>query len=158
MALSLALYFGSITLCSDEDIILIKLRESFRHLERCGYTSERLLPLFHAAIKKARAYDGTATTMIANTNPSSFLLKLAYHPWDPPSSFIQRLWRDEITLPSYDPALPLSEIRSSHNQMKIGLDRIIVCYRRSSNLGNLVLSYRHFAFQTGPPVSSYFED
>jgi hypothetical protein len=29
-----------------------------------------------------------------------------------------------MTHPSYDPALPLSEMRSGHNQMKIGLDRL----------------------------------
>jgi hypothetical protein len=78
------LVFRIITLCTDEDVILVKLHESFRHLKRRGYTSDRLTPLFHAAIANAHAYDGTTTTMVATTNPSPIFLKLAYHPRDPP--------------------------------------------------------------------------
>ena len=79
------------------------------------------------------------------------LFKTTYHPQDPPSYALQRIWREEMAYPSSGP--PLARIRSGHTKLPIGLDRMIVCYRRPINLGNL-LSSRHIEFRDGSSVSS----
>jgi hypothetical protein len=86
---------------------------------------------------------------------SSILLKLHFHPQDPPSSELQRAWKEELSTPAG--GLPLAQILSGHTKMAIGVDKLTVCYRRPPNLGNL-LSNRQFAFKNGSQVSSFLED
>jgi hypothetical protein len=150
LGLIYGLAFRIITLCSDEADVLTKLRASFRHLIRRGYTSDILKPLFHRAIANARQYDGASPRQRA-VDHRSILFKTAYHPQDPPSYALQRIWREEMSHPPSAP--PLAQTISGHTKRPIGVERMIVCYRRPLNLGNL-LSSRKFTFKNGPSVSS----
>jgi hypothetical protein len=107
-------------------------------------------PLFHQAIANARQYDGSSSNGRTMDN-SSILLKLRYHPQDPPLYALQRIWREEMAHPPS--VLSLAQTPSGHTKRPIGVDRMIVCYRRPLNLGNL-LSSRNFTFKNGPSISS----
>jgi hypothetical protein len=147
------LVFRIVTLCSHDDDVLAKLRLSFQHLRRRGYAASKILPIYHDAIKRAKDYIGSNTD--TKMDRSSILLKLHFHPQDPPSSELQRAWKEELSTPVG--GLPLAQILSGHTKMAIGVDKLTVCYRRPPNLGNL-LSNRQFAFKNGSQVSSFLED
>ena len=68
------------------------------------------------------------------SNKCKLFLHVPYHPHDPPSSVIQKLFRDHVLFP--DGEAPLYEIRN-HLDEKIEKDGLITCYHRHPNLGNL---------------------
>ena len=74
-----------------------------------------------------------------------------FHPNDPPSSVIQQIFRREMLYILSKPSLP--ELRN-HKSAPIGIKRLIVCYHRTPNLGNL-LSPRLMRDNNGPLVSSF---
>jgi hypothetical protein len=148
------LVFRTITLCSHDDDVLAKLRLSFQHLHRRGYAASKILPIYHDAIKRAKDYIGSNAD--TKMDRSTILLKLHFHPRDPPSSELQRAWKEELSTPAGGP--PLAQLLSGHTKMAIGVHKLTVCYRRPPpNLGNL-LSNRKFAFKNGSQVSSFLED
>jgi hypothetical protein len=83
----------------------------------------------------------------------SILFKIGYHPQDPPIICPPRriCWREEMAHPPS--ALPLAQTPSGHTKRPIGVDRMIVCYCRPLNLGNLLL-LRNFTFKNSSSVSS----
>ena len=152
------LIFGHIrrifTLCTDEADRYTRTREMFKHLLARGYTGKALEPLFRGAIAKVTAAAPAAATPAATlTNAAPVFFHLRYHPQDPPSPAIQKLWRDLVSQPPY--GMPLSRVQN-HQGTRVGLDRLIVAYSRPLNLGNL-LSYRKLDTGSGPPVSSYLD-
>jgi hypothetical protein len=62
------------------------------------------------------------------------ILHLPYNPGDPPSSAVQRLFRSEMLEPP-PPAPTLPELRTLSGK-RIGLNRLIIAYHRSRNIGN----------------------
>jgi hypothetical protein len=77
---------------------------------------------------------------------------LDYHPQDPPASFIQNAFYDQIYFQHGLPDLP--DLTRPFTNDKIGINRLIVCYHRFPNLGNM-LSPRVLKAETGPLVSTY---
>ena len=140
------------TLCTDSTDIEQKTRQFFRRLRARGYQSDKLLPLFRKAIARFADSGETQQFSPSATDPTQqIFFHVRYHPNDPPSRELQRTWRETIAKPAY--TRPFAAVRN-HAGQPINIDRMIVCYSRPSNLGNL-LSYRKIDTANGPPVSSY---
>jgi len=139
----------SFSLCSDRSDAVLFLRKLFSHLRQRGYSSAKLNPLFSKAICNYRQRDSSSSS----TSSEHWLFKLTYHPQNPSSQSIQRAWTQTVAEPPL--SKPLAQI--DLNYKPLGHRRLIVCYRRPANLGNL-LSYRKILPTSGRPVSSFCEE
>ena len=117
-----------------------------------------LLPLFEKAAKNAEAFLKKSDEDRAREKRKKIeekgkriFIHLKYHPNDPPSSVIQKIFRDCILLPQGEE--PLHELKNQQGR-KIPLERLIVCYSNHPNLGKL-LSYRKICKRPGLKVSSF---
>ena len=147
--------FRIFTLCSDRADQTSATRAFFRHLQLRGYSADKIRPLFKAAIRRALHYTGPCNKRFkASQMARSVLFHLRFHPLNPPSSELQRLWNRYICRPPM-PQRPLWKFRN-YRFKKIEVDRMIVAYSRPPNLSNL-LSYRRLRDDSGPPASSFFD-
>jgi hypothetical protein len=78
-------------------------------------------------------------------------LHIPYHPQNPSSGLIQRLWRDLIYSP---PGKKTLNQLKNHFRHRVPVKRLIVAYRCNLNLANLN-SYRKLSSRTGLKVSSF---
>jgi hypothetical protein len=76
---------------------------------------------------------------------------LQYHPNDPNSKVIQRVWREQVMEPAGQ--RPLNQLTNYDNN-KIPIDQLTIAYSRPPNLGNM-FSTRKFHKRRGPKVSSF---
>ena len=60
-------------------------------------------------------------------------LHLQYHPYDPQSRELQRIWQEEILEPAGATKLPEMENNEGH---KVGINKLVVAYSRPLNLKN----------------------
>ena len=139
--------------------------EFFRQLQRRRYAPEKIRPLFDRAVSRLTARlrrppvvvaAAAAAAAAAAFRPSNdirrcMLFHLQYHPQNPPSHDIQRLWKSLVAEPPN--SMPLVNIRN-YCGVRIDVERKIMAYNRPPNLGNL-LSYRRLKDNAGPPVSSF---
>ena len=137
--------FRIYTLCTDPKDMIHRTRAFFNHLQRRGWKRDVLLPLFHKGIPKAQQYTGLSTNREHDT--TAIFLHLPFHPQNPSSSVIQKLWKG-----SFNSQPTVLCDCTNRKGRKNGVKRVIVCYHRPHNLGNL-LSYR--TLPDGPPVSSF---
>ena len=142
------------TLCSEQSDKNKKTLNFFFQLQRRGWSPSTLRPIFKKAIRRAISYTGPKTAYAKNKQSKrSVLFHLRYHPQNPSSSMLQHLWNKHICNPPW-PKKPLW-IHRNYRFKKIEVDRMVVCYNRPLNLGNL-LSYRVLKDSTtGPPASSF---
>ena len=136
------------TLCTSDDDKKLRIQKFLRHLQFCGYDRQSILPILYSAIEKAKNYEGPPAKE-TTLDPTTLFFKLEYHPNDPSSADFQRVWRNKLSTPAH------SRLLAKTNN--VGIDQMIVCYRRPPNLGNILLSKRKFGFKNGPPVSSFFD-
>ena len=61
-------------------------------------------PLFLKAIARAQRYSGP--TNRATNDENTVILRLPFHPNDPPTYKIQQVWRNTIPSPNYHMPLP----------------------------------------------------
>ena len=144
------------TLCTDPADQKQKTVCFFRHLQRRGFQPRLLHPLFQRALHRANNRPENPTDKPAQLRKKmrkSILFHMRYHPSNPPSREIQKLWSQHVDRPPY--CRPLAEIKNSQGH-KINIDRLIVAYNRPLNLGNL-LSYRKLYSDIGPPASSFMD-
>lgn len=143
------------TLCSNEADARAKTQQLYLRLKARGWNADTLRPLFAKATARAKAYEGPRRHAPEPTHNAAedmrIFYHLQYHPDDPPSSALQRSWKRYVAQPPFSP--PLRALLN-HEGYPIGLERMIVAYKRPPNLGNL-LSYRQLPTDSGPPVSSY---
>jgi hypothetical protein len=134
-------------LCTDPTDARKKVSTFYHRILARGYNPTAILPLFQKAFTKLQ---DTTTTPAAKNNPNeTILFHLRYHPQDPPSQSLQLAWTENLLRP---PNLrPLPHV-TNNRHFEIGVKRLIVCYRRSLNLGNL-LSYRRLV--SSPLASSF---
>ncbi|CAJ1951530.1 unnamed protein product [Cylindrotheca closterium] len=148
------------TLCTLESDQKKHILQFYRHLVQRGYKPDGLTTIFNEAVAQVYGSSITPPPPGALQPPAPSLhplfFHLQYHPSDPPSHDIQRIWRRTLFRPAG--SRPLSDLDSSHRRGKIGIDRMIVCYSRAPNLENLVSSKRNLEFVDGPTVSSFFDD
>jgi hypothetical protein len=136
-------------LCTDALDIRWKTLRFYRHLTARGYKPDKLRPLFSTAI--SRALHPPPAPQEPENERNRIFFHLPFHPDDPPSTQIQKIWTDCLAAPRQ--RTPLAQTPNQDGD-PILLDRMTVCYSRQLNLGNL-LSYRKLTILNGPPVSSY---
>ena len=158
------LVFGTIhrifTLCSSPQDIRNRLQDFWNRLQARGYEHSDIYTIFTNGISHAKNHLDSATLRPDPTDTQpSFFMHVRYHPQDPPSQAIQEAWKTRVSEPSLRPALADLPVYSviSKRQHRFAMDRLIVCYHRPPNLGNL-LSYRKIRPDAGPLVSSYLPD
>ena len=145
-------------LCSNEQVANKELRLFYKRLINRGYKHKGLLPLFEKGIINATSYmatsqdarDARKKAKIGKLDERVFF-HLPFHPQNPTSTFVQRLWRDYIFSPSGEKTL--IELKN-HFGARIPTKRLIVAYHRNPNIANL-LSYRILSKRTGLKASSF---
>lgn len=142
------LVFGSVhriyTLCSEVGDQQQLLNDFYRRLLVRGYKAPILLPLFRSASVR---FNSKATKTIIAKNADltdSVFIHLPYHPNNPKSHEIQKLWQDIMLHPKYKRYL----------NVFTNTNWLTVAYSRPQNLGES-LSSRIVKTHDGPPVSSY---
>ena len=142
-------------LCSNDKIRNDFYQKFFLRLRARGYLPSQLIPLFDRGIalaktkpmpstknkQRARQQQQQRDSQITTSNNTVFL-HVPYHPKDPISWSIQRLFR--------------SRFLNQQEGTTAGFDRLTIAYSRPKNLGEL-LSYRRIDSFNCPPVSSNFQ-
>ncbi len=131
-------------LCSHQHDIDREIDLFFQRLRNRGYTSEIILPLFkraevNARERLAREKDMELDDYIINKDKlehnSRLFFHLPFHPSNPDSAAIQKIWRENIATPFG--RKELSEI-SNGSGHKVDISKLTVAYSRGPNLGNLL--------------------
>lgn len=131
-------------LCTDPLDIQQKAQQFYHRLRARGYQKDVLLPFFRRAAQ--------ATSQAAATDPDPpIFFHVEYHPNGPAPHEIQKIWKETLYTPPF--GRPLASYKTGTTGT-IGNLRMITCFSRPPNLGNL-LSYRKINTGSGPPVSSY---
>ena len=147
------LIFGNVfrfyTLCSDTGDADHFLRLFYSRLIRRGYKRTRILPIFRRALDRARAGRPPKEPL----DPTIMFCHLPFYPDNPSSSIVQTYFKDIVLKPPWKTTLALVKNKA---KVPTGIDRMIVAYSRTLNLGNL-LSYRKINYPTGPSVSSFLD-
>ncbi len=124
----------------------------------CGYQLAKLTSLFQQAMGNAKAY--LSCTMLNHLQARSkkgegqrqrVFLHLPYHPANPSSKSIQKLWNNCVAIPKGQP--PLHGMTNNQGY-DIPIEHLTIAWHRPPNLGNL-LSYRKLDKCTGLNVLSY---
>jgi hypothetical protein len=124
------------------------IRRFYQRLRVRGYSRDLLLPLFETALSAMT----TVPQPKSDDNAAApVYLHVPFHPSDPPSRDLQRIFRSTLLEPPKEPRLPLLKNRNGDS---LGIERMVVAYHRPRNLGN-ILSPRRLT-TAGDPVSSIF--
>jgi hypothetical protein len=125
-------------LTSEQSDRQASIRAFYRRLRVRGYTAETLHPLFSEGIARASRPTRHAP-QAADEDEERIFLHLPFHPCNPSSQSIQRLFRDVLLSPPNEPLLP--DLRNS-NDAPVRINRMIVAYHRPYNLKNLLFPRR----------------
>ena len=146
------------SLCTYSEDVQRHIKNLHDRLIRRGYTHYELMPLFEKAVEKADAFLKKTDEERAmekrqkrEENEKRVFFHLKYHPDDPRSSVIQKVFRECILQPSGE--LPFHELRNDVGQ-KIPVERLTICYSTHPNIGS-ILSYRKICKRKGLKVSSF---
>jgi hypothetical protein len=147
-------------LCSWAVDVTQEIKLFLHRLLNRGYQLAQLTPLFQQAMDNAKAYlqCPALNHLCAKSNKGEgqrqrVFLHLPYHPANPSSKTIQKLWRERVASPKDQPPFH----RLTNNQgYDIPINRLMITWHRPPNLGNL-LSYRKLSKRTGLKVSSYIK-
>ena len=138
------LIFGQVLrirrLCSHRRDADEKILEFFHRLLARGHTQEALGPLFDKAEANAQAYMQLSQEEREHVRQQKSLdahnqvfLHLQYHPNDPQSRDIQRIWREQVLQPEGETLLPDMENITGD---RVGINKLVVAYSRPLNLKN----------------------
>ena len=138
------LIFGQVLrirrLCTHKSDADRKIKDFYNRLLERGHTPESLLPLFSRAEENAYNYmarpiEDLETQQLRKwwDSKRQVYFHLQFHPEDPPSRDLQRLWRDFVSHPAGE--RPLSELKNQRDEI-VGFSRLIVAYSRPLNLRN----------------------
>ena len=128
-----------------------------RVLDR-GYDLDKIKPLIVQAIHNAESYTSKTKEQRdklkrkkAAASKQQVYLHLPFHPSHPVAA-IRRAWNSLVWSPP--DKTPFNQLTA--NGSAISVKRMVMCYHRSPNLGNL-LSCRKVDKRSGPKVSSYLD-
>jgi hypothetical protein len=146
-------------LTSDPSTRKAHVQRFFKRLLTRGWPADRIRPIFDKYIQRLNQQHVCQSTNPAISNEprqNPVFLHINYHPLDPPSSIIQQLFDTHVLRSkSKNPYnRPLAEMKNREG-IETGINRLIVCYHRPPNLGNL-LSPRKFDSRPGLTVSEHF--
>ncbi len=114
-----------------------------------GYSSESLCPLFNKGIAHASSNTHVPRHVVDN-NKGRIFLHLPFHPCNPSSHSLQRLFWDVLLSPATEPALLTMQ---NLNLAAIGINPMAVAYHRPNNLKNILFP-RQLKEVATQPVSS----
>jgi hypothetical protein len=144
------LIFGHILrvhqLCSHQKDINKELHLFYKRLIGRGHSPSTILPLFSKAEENARERvakekEALVDTPEANATQdksnyrSQLFFHLPYHPSNPSSTIIQKIWRDTVASPHGLPELIQLKNRSGFD---IPIEKLTIAYSRAPNLGNIL--------------------
>ena len=144
-------------LCSRQRDVTTWLTKFYGYLLARGYQNDATLPLLERGIENATKYMATTNEqrrwrkLAKERANNKIFLHLKYHPCDPPSPVLQRLWRRCVLHPPGKPHLTCLQNQFGE---RLPINRLVIAYGRHQNIGNL-LSYRNISKRPGPKVSSY---
>ena len=125
-----------------------------------GYQLAQLTPLFQQAMDNAKVYlQHTVLDHLCTKSKKGegkcqrVFLHLPYHPTNPSSKTIQKLWHKLAASPMGQP--PFHHLTNDQGYV-IPINRLMIAWHCPPNLGNL-LSYRKLSKCTGLKVSSYIK-
>lgn len=122
-------------LTTNPDARIACIRKFYQRLRARGYSSSQLLPLFDAASSQTELRRPLPDTTVA----APIYLHLPFHPSDPSSKDLQRIFRSVLLEPPREPRLPCLKNQKNHS---LGIERMVVAYHRPRNLGNVLTSRR----------------
>ncbi len=147
-------------LCSRAPDIVRELKLFFHCLLDQGYQSSQLTPLFQQAMDNAKNY--LRRTALDHVRAKSrkdtahhrhVFLHLPYHPANPSSKSIQKLWRDLVATPNGQTPLHCLTNQQGYD---VPIKQLTIAWHHPPNLGNL-LSYRKLENYTGLKVLSFIK-
>ncbi len=147
-------------LCSRATNIVRELKLFFLCLLDQGYQSLQLMLLFQQAIDNAKNY--LQCTALDHVRAKSrkdtahcrrVFLHLLYHPANPSSKSIQKLWCDVVATPKGQTPLHCLTNQQGYN---VPIEQLTIAWHHPHNLPNL-LSYRKLENHTGMKVSSFIK-
>jgi hypothetical protein len=124
------------------------IRHFFRRLCDRGYTACTLCPLFHDALRRAQT---SRCKPSEDDQEKRIYLHLEYHPYDPSSRDLQRLFRERLQSPVNEPEF---STLCNGDSVPNGITRMIVAFRRPPNLKNALFP-RRFREVLNAPASSF---
>jgi hypothetical protein len=144
--------YRTIRLTSDQTDQSNELQNLVRRLVARGYNQQFLVNIINHTYQRINKEKQATTPPEAAPPNNVCFFHTYYHPQDPKSSVIQQIFQEEMFKPRgmYKKLPDLL----NHRKAKLGIDRMIIAYHRTPNLGNL-LSARVMKSEDGPPVSSY---
>jgi hypothetical protein len=117
-----------------------KIREFYERLRHRGHDDDSLQPLFRHAEENAAVYMGRSEEekerlrkLKKISSNKQIYFHLQYHPEDPPSRDIQKIWKEHVSHPADD--APLHYCYNLEKQ-GVGFSKLVVVYSRLLNLKN----------------------
>lgn len=120
-------------LTSNQNKILPTIKDFYFRLLSRGYSKEILKPIFINYFTKQD--QRIEIKKDENLMDNTLFLHLLYHPNDPTSKEIQKMYRNHVAHPKNE--LPINQMRTKSGA-KFNNNRLIVAYHRHANLGNLI--------------------
>jgi hypothetical protein len=159
------LVFGNVLcihqLCSDAQDVVKELKLLLHCLLDQGYQLIQLTPLFQKAMDNTKAYLRCTSLDHLQTrskkeaaNRQRVFLHLPYHPANPSSKAIQKLWARRVAMPPGQ--LPLNQLTNEQGY-SIPIEQLTIAWHRSPNLSSL-LSYRKLHNRTGLNFFVFYQD
>ena len=107
-----------VTLCSDRDDQLRRIRQFVIHLRARGHHIDDIAPVVRAAYSKHAAPTPEPPPMPPNApiQPRVFI-HLPYHPDNPSSAYVQRAWKSRVSRPPF--ARRLRDIKTSTERRSV---------------------------------------
>ncbi len=156
------LVFGNVLrihqLCSNVKDIVKEIKLLLHRLIDQDYQLFQLTPLFQQAMDNAKAHLRCSTldhlrvqSKKKEAHHRRVFLHLPYHPANPSSKVIQKLWASNMASPHGQ--TPLHQVPNKQGY-DIPIERLTIAWHRLPNLSNL-LSYRKLNYCMGLKVSSF---
>ncbi len=148
-------------LCSIDQDVDSELATFYHHLLDHGYKAFNIIPLLIKGIDNANHYLSLTEAQQEEAKKAQtgraderVFFHLPFHPQNPSSGVIQRLWQNLLLSPPGKDSLNSLYNRSGY---PVPVKRLTVAYHRNPNLANLanILSYRNLTKCTGMKASSF---
>jgi hypothetical protein len=145
--------YRTIRLTSEKSDQRQELQNLVRRLVARGFQQSFLVEIINKTYHRLALENNTSTTQdVEQRTDNVIYFHTYYHPEDPKAYEIQQAFQEEMLTPKamYKKLPDLL----NHRKAKLRVDKMIIAYHRTPNLGNL-LSSRVLRSGDGPPVSSF---
>jgi uncharacterized protein (UPF0335 family) len=131
-------------LTSDKACMKSDIQRFYDRLVARGYQDKGVRELFNDTIAQITSKQNTiensqfpiSFNLGSKTQPEqNLMLHLKYHPYDPPSQLIQKLFRETMLQPLHKE--PLADMKTRKG-IKCDLQKLTIAYSRHLNIGNIL--------------------